>query len=120
MQENILGLHILACITLLATDVPASHSTGGRRRARGYGRLHPTAMTRIQKMPVLFIGHGSPMNAIEDNAFTRVLEKFSATLPAPKAVCVVSAHWVTRGSQVHRRASPHDSRFLWLPQISVR
>jgi len=49
-------------------------------------------------MPVLFVGHGSPMNAIEENAFTRVLEKLSKMLPAPRAVCVVSAHWVTRGS----------------------
>lgn len=73
--------------------------------------MRPFAMTRVQKMPVLFIGHGSPMNAIEDNAFTRVLEKLSATLPAPKAVCVVSAHWVTRGSQVLTAERPrtiHD------------
>ncbi len=74
-------------------------------------------MTLVQKMPVLFIGHGSPMNAIEDNAFTRVLVKLSATLPAPKAVCVVSAHWVTRGSQVLTAEHPrtiHD--FFGFPQ----
>jgi 4,5-DOPA dioxygenase extradiol len=56
-------------------------------------------------MPVLFVGHGSPMNAIEHNAFTEVLTGLSAQLPKPKAVCVVSAHWVTSGSQV--LASPH-------------
>ena len=52
------------------------------------------------RMPVLFVGHGSPMNAIEENAFTQTLRKLSQTLPKPKTICVVSAHWVTRGSQV--------------------
>jgi len=52
------------------------------------------------RMPVLFIGHGSPMNAVEDNAFTRTLHEVSKSLPAPKAICVVSAHWVTTGSHV--------------------
>ncbi|HWN76209.1 MAG TPA: 4,5-DOPA dioxygenase extradiol [Candidatus Udaeobacter sp.] len=51
------------------------------------------------KVPVLFVGHGSPMNAIESNAFTRALEKLGQNLPRPGAICVVSAHWVTRGSQ---------------------
>ncbi len=67
--------------------------------------------TGTQRMPVLFIGHGSPMNAIEQNAFTSVLAKLSETLPTPKAVCVVSAHWVTRGSQVLTAERPrtiHD------------
>jgi 4,5-DOPA dioxygenase extradiol len=68
-------------------------------------------MTQARKMPVLFIGHGSPMNAIEENAFTRVLAQLSESLPTPKAVCVVSAHWVTRGSQVLTAEHPrtiHD------------
>jgi 4,5-DOPA dioxygenase extradiol len=63
------------------------------------------------KMPVLFVGHGSPMNAIEHNAFTRALHEVSGRLPRPKAVCVVSAHWVTTGSQVLTSAHPrtiHD------------
>jgi len=59
----------------------------------------------MQKMPVLFVGHGSPMNAIEDNAFTKALSDVSSKLPKPKAVCVVSAHWVTAGTSV--LASPH-------------
>ena len=62
-------------------------------------------------MPVLFVGHGSPMNAIEHNAFTETLSGLSARLPRPKAVCVVSAHWVTRGSQVMASDRPktiHD------------
>jgi 4,5-DOPA dioxygenase extradiol len=52
------------------------------------------------RMPVLFVGHGSPMNAIEENAFTRCLRELGKRLPLPKAVCVVSAHWVTRGCHV--------------------
>jgi len=53
---------------------------------------------------VLFIGHGSPMNAIENNAFTQTLRDLSARLPKPRGVCVVSAHWVTPGT--HVLASP--------------
>ena len=63
------------------------------------------------KMPVLFIGHGSPMNAIEHNAFTESLGHLSARLPRPNAVCVVSAHWVTSGTQVLKSEHPrtiHD------------
>jgi len=56
-------------------------------------------------MPVLFVGHGSPMNAIEHNAFTKTLSHWGARLPRPKAVCVVSAHWVTEGA--HVMVSPH-------------
>lgn len=65
----------------------------------------------MEKMPVLFVGHGSPMNAIEHNAFTETLHGLSARLPRPKAVCVVSAHWVTPGTQVVAAAHPrtiHD------------
>jgi len=63
------------------------------------------------RMPVLFVGHGSPMNAIEENAFTSSLQQVRAKLPAPKAACVVSAHWVTRGCQVQASEWPrtiHD------------
>lgn len=49
------------------------------------------------RMPVLFIGHGSPMNAIQDNPFTRFLRAWQAQLPRPKAILVVSAHWLTPG-----------------------
>jgi 4,5-DOPA dioxygenase extradiol len=62
-------------------------------------------------MPVLFVGHGSPMNAIEENAFTRSLPEVRKKLPEAKAICVVSAHWVTRGCQVQASERPrtiHD------------
>jgi 4,5-DOPA dioxygenase extradiol len=52
------------------------------------------------RMQVLFVGHGSPMNAIEENSYTKCLQNLSKTLPVPKGICVVSAHWVTSGSHV--------------------
>lgn len=52
------------------------------------------------RMPVLFVGHGSPMKAIQENAFTQSLGEVRKKLPEPKAICVISAHWVTRGCNV--------------------
>jgi len=51
-------------------------------------------------MPVLFIGHGSPMNIVQDNEFTRSLGKWGERLPRPKAIMVISAHWLTDGTFV--------------------
>lgn len=68
-------------------------------------------MTQTNPMPVLFVGHGSPMNAIETNDFTRALENLAQKLPTPQAVCVISAHWVTSGTHVLKAAHPetlHD------------
>jgi 4,5-DOPA dioxygenase extradiol len=59
-----------------------------------------------EKMPALFIGHGSPMNAIEVNDFTLALKALGTILPIPKAIVVVSAHWLTRGTFVHTAAQP--------------
>ncbi len=58
------------------------------------------------KMPVLFIGHGSPMNAIQENSFTAALRKIGAKLPRPKAIMVVSAHWLTKGTFVTASDKP--------------
>lgn len=62
-------------------------------------------------MPLLFIGHGSPMNAIQTNEFTRTLNSLGASLPRPKAILCISAHWMTRGTWVTEMARPrtiHD------------
>ena len=64
-----------------------------------------------KKMPVLFIGHGSPMNMILNNDFTRSLSSLGKVLPRPKAVMVISAHWLTRGTFVgcmNRPKTIHD------------
>ena len=57
-------------------------------------------MSTNQKMPVLFVGHGSPMNALEDNEYTRGWEEIAKLLPRPKAILAVSAHWYTDGTRV--------------------
>lgn len=54
--------------------------------------------TLNQIMPVLFIGHGSPMNAITDNDFSRSWRNLGKTLPSPKAILCISAHWLSSGS----------------------
>lgn len=62
-------------------------------------------------MPVLFIGHGSPMNGIEANEFSEKWADIGRTMPVPKAVIVVSAHWFTRGTAVTAMNNPqtiHD------------
>ncbi|MGV3639353.1 MAG: 4,5-DOPA dioxygenase extradiol, partial [Adhaeribacter sp.] len=53
-----------------------------------------------QVMPVLFVGHGSPMNGIEDTAFSRRWTQMAQEIPTPKAVLVVSAHWFTKGTKI--------------------
>lgn len=53
-----------------------------------------------QLMPVLFIGHGSPMNGIEDNEFSRRWKEMAKEIPTPKAVLVISAHWLSKGTRI--------------------
>ncbi len=53
-----------------------------------------------QLTPVLFIGHGSPMNGIEDNEFTTRWQAMAKEIPTPAAVLVVSAHWFTNGTRI--------------------
>lgn len=66
---------------------------------------------RADLMPALFLGHGSPMNAIEQNSFTQTWTKMGEDIPEPSAVLVISAHWLTRGTGVTAMQSPktiHD------------
>ncbi|WP_026135844.1 4,5-DOPA-extradiol-dioxygenase [Nafulsella turpanensis] len=51
-------------------------------------------------MPVLFVGHGSPMNGIESNTFSRRWAALAQEIPVPKAVLVISAHWLSRGTRI--------------------
>jgi 4,5-DOPA dioxygenase extradiol len=51
----------------------------------------------MKPMPVLFVGHGSPMNAIQDNEFSREWIAIGQKIPTPKAILVISAHWITPG-----------------------
>ncbi len=64
-----------------------------------------------EQMPVLFLGHGSPMNAIEENEFVTGFRNIGKTLPKPNAIICVSAHWETRGTFVTAMQKPptiHD------------
>lgn len=64
-----------------------------------------------KRMPVLFLGHGSPMNGIEDNEFVRAFKKQGQQLEKPNAIIVVSAHWETNGTFVTAMQNPrtiHD------------
>lgn len=68
-------------------------------------------LDNTERMPVLFMGHGSPMNAIEENEFTAGFRKMGEGIPKPNAVLVVSAHWETRGTFVTAMEKPrtiHD------------
>ena len=63
------------------------------------------------KMPVLFIGHGSPMNAIESNEFTKKWQQLAQTFPEPQAILCISAHWETDGTFITAMPKPktiHD------------
>jgi 4,5-DOPA dioxygenase extradiol len=73
------------------------------------------ALASSPRLPVLFLGHGSPMNAIEDNEFRRSWQvlgaEFGKTVPRPQLILCISAHWITRGWHLTGMAQPktiHD------------
>ncbi|NCX95449.1 MAG: 4,5-DOPA dioxygenase extradiol [Chitinophagia bacterium] len=68
-------------------------------------------LANTEKMPVLFLGHGSPMNAIEENEFVQGFRTIAGTLPPPQAILCISAHWETKGTFVTAMEHPrtiHD------------
>lgn len=68
-------------------------------------------LTSTEQMPVLFLGHGSPMNAIEENEFVEGFRTIGKGIPKPNAILCVSAHWETRGTFVTAMENPptiHD------------
>jgi 4,5-DOPA dioxygenase extradiol len=65
----------------------------------------------MSAMPSVFIGHGSPMNALESNPYTQAWAAIAAELPRPRAILAVSAHWTTRGTRITAMPKPptiHD------------
>lgn len=67
--------------------------------------------TQTETMPVMFMGHGSPMNAIEENEFVQGFREMGKNIPLPKAILVISAHWETKGTWLTAMEQPrtiHD------------
>lgn len=78
-----------------------------------YNELYSMITTKYNGalMPALFVGHGSPMYAIEENEFVQTWRNLGDSLPKPSAILAVSAHWETRGTQVTAMKQPqtiHD------------
>lgn len=65
------------------------------------------AVNMNKKMPVIFAGHGSPMNAIENNQFTKQWAQWGRELPRPQAILCVSAHWYVNGDRVNDSGNPN-------------
>lgn len=95
--------NLLKTLTTLSLFVPHMKLNSLEKLSR--------SLSSSDRMPVLFLGHGSPMNAIEENEFVRGFRKTAAALPPPKAILCVSAHWETQGTFVTAMAHPrtiHD------------
>ncbi|MCP5493864.1 MAG: 4,5-DOPA dioxygenase extradiol [Leptospiraceae bacterium] len=70
------------------------------------GKDFRLSMTKNEKMPAIFIGHGSPENGILQNGYTKALNALPKNIPTPKAVLVISAHWLTKGTFVAMTDKP--------------
>ncbi len=84
--------------------------TGIRMKAQALTTLEQSLVSSEQ-MPLLFLGHGSPMNAIEENEFVTGFRTVSKSIPKPQAILVISAHWETKGTLVTAMEKPrtiHD------------
>jgi len=85
--------------------------TAGMLTLGSFSRITDAMAEQDEKHPVLFIGHGSPMNGIENNAFSQTWGKLGLEISRPKAVLCISAHWLTRRTHITAMQTPktiHD------------
>lgn len=104
----------------LKTLAAGAAFAAGCNRSKSEQRNEPTVTNPKEKtadpgdgkrMPVVFVGHGSPMNAIEDNRFSRGFAELAELVPRPKAILSISAHWYVAGTFLTGEAAPrtiHD------------
>lgn len=95
--------HFLQSLAILPLIGATMKLSGLNKMAESFGTT--------EKMPVLFLGHGSPMNAIEENEFVEGFRQIGKTIPTPNAILCVSAHWETQGTFVTAMQNPptiHD------------
>jgi len=86
-------------------------TTIGMTTLSGFKKFSDSLSQQDEKMPVLFVGHGSPMNAIEDNEFSKGWQEAARKISKPKAILCISAHWETKGTYVTAMEQPktiHD------------
>lgn len=87
--------------------MPLAGSISSLKALEQFGDSLPST----SQMPVFFFGHGSPMNAIEENEFTREWNRIGSSITKPRAILCISAHWLTRGTFVTAMDQPrtiHD------------
>jgi len=60
----------------------------------------------MSRMPVIFVGHGSPMNAVQDNEYSRTWRNIAKKIPKPEVIISVSAHWFTKGTKIMNEEAP--------------
>ena len=94
-MERIQFLKTLASIPLIAAGV----------KLREFEKISSN-FSNSKKTPLIFIGHGHPMNALLDNNFTQTLTKIGQSIKKPNAIMVVSAHWATKGTFVSVNPQP--------------
>jgi 4,5-DOPA dioxygenase extradiol len=87
-------------VALAAAAAPRlGAATGGRAEgSNAMSEPSPRPTGAPPRMPVVFVGHGSPMNAVEDNAWSRRFRDLARELPRPRAILAVSAHWYVAGT----------------------
>jgi 4,5-DOPA dioxygenase extradiol len=90
------GLGLAAVLSASAASAEGAPANGGIVLADARTAFKDKPAT--PRMPTLFVGHGSPMNAITDNEYSRAWRKLGDSLPRPSAILCVSAHWMTRGT----------------------